>query len=103
MISQGIESNKNPRFSTKCSESGGSFDLQVLDREVGGAGRVADAAGVGAVADVYDALKAGVELIEHAEVGTDTEGENGRVNRDLVGLGVLVLLDVDRGKLSFDG
>lgn len=47
------------------------------------------------VADVHDALKACVKLIEHAKVGADAEGENGCVNGDLVRLGVLVLLDVD--------
>lgn len=71
------------------------YSLEVLDREVGGAGSVADAAGVGAVTDVHNALKTGVKLIEHAEVGADAEGENGCVNRDLVRPGVLVLLDVD--------
>ena len=71
------------------------YSLEVLDREVGGAGSVADAAGVGAVTDVHNALKTGVKLIEHAEVGADAEGENGCVNRDLVSPGVLVLLDVD--------
>ena len=59
------------------------YSLEVLDREVGGAGSVADAAGVGAVTDVHNALKTGVKLIEHAEVGADAEGENGCVNRDL--------------------
>ena len=52
-------------------------------------------AGVGAVTDVHNAFKAGVKLIKHTEVGTDAEGENSRVDRDLVRLGILDFLDVD--------
>lgn len=72
-------------------EEGEGYKLSdILDRKEGCARGIAYAAGICAVADMDNALKAALDLLEHVQIGTDAQRQNGRIDGDLVRAVVLV-------------